>query len=114
MTRRPCKNYEKLHEWELYAKQLRTELRQSLEEGLDLEKYLPLFDAVIAMPTDEKKEKMADVLFEIISEAPLREDYAYREPSDPEGIFAACDTTLWKKQDAAIPSDLRDHVRGAW
>lgn len=114
MTRRPCKSYDKLHEWELYAKQLPTELRQSLEEGLDLEKYLPLFDAVIALPTDEKKEKMADILFEIISDAPLREDYTYREPSDWEGILAACDTSLWKKQGAALPSDLKDHIRGAW
>lgn len=114
MTRRPCKSYDKLHEWELYAKQLPTELRQSLEEGLDLEKYLPLFDAVIALPTDEKKEKMADILFEIISDAPLREDYTYREPSDWEDILAACDTSLWKKQGAALPSDLKDHIRGAW
>ena len=114
MTRRPCKSYDKLHEWELYAKQLPTELRQSLEEGLDLEKYLPLFDAVIALPTDEKKEKMADILFEIISDAPLRENYTYREPSDWEDILAACDTSLWKKQGAALPSDLKDHIRGAW
>lgn len=114
MTRRPCKSYDKLHEWELYAKQLPTELRQSLEEGLDLEKYLPLFDAVITLPTDEKKEKMADILFEIISDAPLREDYTYREPSDWEDILAACDTSLWKKQGAALPSDLKDHIRGAW
>ena len=111
---KPGKSYDKMHEWDLYAKQLHTELRQSLEEGLDIATYRPLFESVIAMPLDENKEKMADVLFDIVCKAPLREDYAYREPSSWEEIRALCDESLWNGENKTAPADLRDRVRGAW
>ena len=110
----PCKHYDKMHEWDLYAKQLRTELRQSLEEGLAIEQYKSLFESVIAMPLDENKEKMANVLFDIVSQASLREDYAYCEPSDLPSILAARNPALPGKQGSALPDDLRDRIRGAW
>ena len=104
---------EKLHGWEVYASQLMTEFRQCMDEGLDIEKYRSLFEAVSAMPLDENKEKMADVLFDIVQNAPLCEDFAYVEPSDLESIFAARDASLCaEKKDA--PADLRDRVAGAW
>lgn len=108
------KSLEKLHSWEVYANQLSVEFRQSVEEGLQIEQYRALFDAVIAMPVDENKAKMADVLFDIVSSAPLREDYAYREPSEMNEILAACDTSLWNDEGTALPEDLRDRVSGAW
>ena len=67
---------EKLHGWEVYASQLMTELRQCTDEGLDIEQYRDLFTAVAAMPLDENKERMADVLFDIVLNAPIREGYA--------------------------------------
>lgn len=113
-TRRIRRTPEKLHTWEVYASQLPTELCQSLEEGLDIESYRALFEAVAAMPLDEHKERMADVLFDIVQNAPLRADYTYREPSDLASILAASDTSLWTGDDLPLPTDIRDRIRGAW
>lgn len=110
----PRKHYEKMHEWDLYAKQLHVELRQSLEEGLDIEQYRALFDSVIAMPLDENKEKMANILYDIVSAASTRENYAYCEPSDLPSILNARDLSLWSKQGSALPENLEDRIRGAW
>jgi len=104
---------EKLHGWEVYASQLMTELRQCTDEGLDIEQYRDLFKAVAAMPLDENKERMADVLFDIVLNAPIREGYAYCEPSDLESILAARNTSLWAGKKSA-PDALRDKIAGAW
>jgi hypothetical protein len=68
-----------LHPWELYSAALGIEYRQSLEEGLDVEKYADLFRAVEALPADriDAKEKLADTLFELVMTSPVREGYAY-------------------------------------
>ena len=69
-----------------YASHIQYEYCQSKAEGKDIEKYEALFKAVEEMPLDRHKAKMADVLFDIVLNAPLREGYAYEEPSDLEGI----------------------------
>ena len=58
--------------WERYEKELDVEYKQSVEEGKDIEQYKALFDAVFAMPNNEYKEKMADVLYTLVSEAPTK------------------------------------------
>ena len=108
------KSYEYMHEWDLYAKQLPVEWRQSLEEGLDIERYRSLFEAVIALPVDEKKEQLSEVLFQIIRDAKIREDFAYNEPSDLQAILDARNTSLWSNEGKTLPIDLEDRVRGAW
>ena len=70
----------------LYAVHLQDEYRQSVAEGKDIEEYQALFCAVDRMPLDEHKAAMADVLSEIVLNAPMKEGYAYEEPSDLEGI----------------------------
>ena len=110
---RPLPDYEKLHVWECYMKELDVEYRQSVEEGKDLEAYKPLFDAVIAMKNDGNKELLADVLYKIVCEAPQRAGYPYIEPSDLAGIREAR-----KAHDLPLllPDDeeLLDRVTGAW
>ena len=108
------KSYEYMHEWDLYAKQLPVEWRQSLEEGLDIERYRSLFEAVIALSVDEKKEQLSEVLFQIIRDAQIREDFAYNEPSDLQAILDARNTSLWSNEGKTLPIDLEDRVRGAW
>ena len=39
-----------MHPWELYSAVLGVEYRQSVEEGLDVERYADLFRAVEALP----------------------------------------------------------------
>ena len=106
-------DYEALHEWELYSKSLQYEYMQCVEEGLDVKKYKSLFDAVIAMPADEYKEKMADVLFELVSNAKTVEGYPYLEPSDLDEIFALCKEYPLQAKTLS-EEELREKIRGAW
>ena len=82
-------DYDKLHEWQAYYKQMPVEYRQSMEEGLDIEKYKNLFEEVHAIPNGPEKETMADAIFKLVSKAPIREGYPYVEPSDLPGIQVA-------------------------
>ncbi|MBQ7847455.1 MAG: hypothetical protein IJ344_04130, partial [Clostridia bacterium] len=83
----PC--YEKQPTWECYAKELDVELKQSIEEGKDIEQYKELFETVFRMPENKYKNEIADVLYKLVMEAPQKEGYPYVEPSDIEGIRAA-------------------------
>lgn len=106
-------DYQKLHLWEDYAKQLQVEYRQCLDEGKDMAAYEDLFKAVHEMPLDENKEAMADVLFQIAFQAPQREDYPYEEPSDLEAILKSRPAAVSLPGEAE-PSGLRDKIYGAW
>ena len=78
--------YENIHDWEFYSSNLLTEYAQSLEEGLDIEKYKDLFASVSKLPKNEIKKKLGDLLFEIVINANRQKDYNYIEPSDLETI----------------------------
>lgn len=105
--------YEKLPEWELYSKSLHYEYMQSIEEGLDIEQYKPLFDSIIALPADEYKEKMADILFDVVSHAPTVEGYPYNEPSDFSGILALCKEYPLNAK-TLTEEELKNKIKGAW
>ena len=106
-------DYAKLPEWELYSKSLHYEYMQCIEEGLDIAQYKKLFDAIGALPADDYKERMADVLFDFISHANTVEGYPYNEPSDLEGIFALCEEYPLKAKELT-EDELREKIRGAW
>ena len=105
--------YEALHTWESYAADLLVEYRQCLDEGLDIRPYKALFEAVAAMPASPQRAKIADVLFELVREAPALPDYPYREPDSLGEILAL------RPEDAPElgPVDrtrLADRTLGAW
>lgn len=79
-------DYAKMRTDSLYAAHLADEYQQSLAEGKDIEGYQALFQAVEQMPLDERKAAMAEVLSDIVLNAPMREGYAYEEPSGLEEI----------------------------
>ena len=83
-------HYQALTDWDLYSSTLRTEYRQSLEEGRDVARYQKVFESVAELSPDRYKEALADVLFHVVKDAPQREEYPYNEPSDLEtsGNFA--------------------------
>ena len=58
--------YSGMHDWEFYSSNLVTEYEQSVDEGLDIEKYKDVFYAVSKLPKDEVKKKLGDVLFEVV------------------------------------------------
>ncbi|MBE6543932.1 MAG: ADP-ribosylglycohydrolase family protein [Ruminococcaceae bacterium] len=106
-------SHEKYHTWEAYSKELDVEYKQTMEEGKDIEAYKGVFDAVIAMPDGVYKEKIADTLYEIVANTPIKEDYPHYEPSTLEGI---------KAERRPFPLELKmpeeevlnDKILGAW
>ena len=99
--------------WELYSSDLQAEFRQSLAEGLTVEPYQSLFEAVSNLPTGEFKERLADNLFQKVLNAEISPDYPYREPSDLKTIKELRRTKETRKQ-AVNYETLADKVRGAW
>ncbi|MBQ8432169.1 MAG: ADP-ribosylglycohydrolase family protein [Clostridia bacterium] len=104
--------YPNIHRWEFYPSNLRTEYRQSIEEGLDMEAYEEIFRAVAALPQNEIKKKLGDILFEVVMGAKQKEGYPYIEPSDLERI-----RELRKPSDkplSPVGEDLERRIAGAW
>ena len=97
----------------VYARELRNEYLQSAAEGKDIEKYEALFTAIDSMPLNNHKVKMADTLFELVLEAPIKEGYAYEEPSTLEEIKSCRpgERLLLKQLETA---NLREKIHGAW
>ncbi len=105
---------EKQHEWEVYSKQLKIEYDQCIEEGLDLEAYKDVIMAVADMPDGNDKEAMANVIYHIVANAKTKEDYAYVEPSDLEGIKAQRRPHTYAKKDIPTGDALAEKIAGAW
>lgn len=106
-------DYEKIHEWELYSKTIMTEYKQCIDEGLDVEEYKELFEAVSKMPCGKAKEKMADAIFEIVSNAKTKDGYKYNEPSDLEEIKRLRKAHKFDKKELDEKA-LKSKIEGAW
>ena len=111
-TRLVKPQYQNIHDWEFYSSNLQTEYEQSMEEGLDIEKYKDVFFSVARLPKGEIKKKFGDVLYEIVASADRRSDYPYVEPSELEKI-----KSLRKKDDISTEycDDISENkIHGAW
>lgn len=106
-------DYDSWNSWESYSKMLRTEYKQSIDEGKDLEKYAALFDAVASMPETLEKDEIADILYKMVRDAKQAGSYKYTEPSDYEHICRLCseEHTELKMPEKAV---LSDKVYGGW
>ena len=96
-----------------YHNELMKEYVQSIEEGLDIEKYKPLFEAVSELESGGYKKRMSDVIYEMVINAKMRKDYKYNEPNEWKEI-----KKLRKSHDfdTAMPDaeTLRKKLLGAW
>ncbi|MBQ8014942.1 MAG: ADP-ribosylglycohydrolase family protein [Clostridia bacterium] len=96
-----------------YHNELMKEYVQSIEEGLDIEKYKNLFESVSALESNEYKARMSDIIYEMVINADTRPDYKYNEPSELKEI-----KKLRKAHSFAVemPDDetLRKKLSGAW
>ena len=110
-TRAIMPQYENIHDWEFYSSNLMIEYVQSIEEGLDLEKYKDIFAAASILPKDAIKKKIGDVLFEIVRNAPMQKGYAYVEPSDWRAIQSLRKPYSYSKQ-RRLPTE--EQISGAW
>lgn len=103
--------FETLPDWEFYASALMDEYKQSVDEGLDIEQYKPLFEVVSRIEQGAIKKELGDVINKIVVGARYRSDYKYFEPSQLDEIREV------RKTDAAgyecIDGDY-EKVYGAW
>lgn len=104
--------YSILHDWELYSSELKVEYQQSIEEGKEVGAYEDLFRAVSKMPKGEQKEKIAEVLFELVLNAPQRAGYPYNEPSDLKGIRSL--RPAFEQSKCPEKPNRKDRIYGAW
>ncbi len=96
-----------------YPSDLMAEYQQSLEEGIDIEKYKPLFEAVSALEQGDIKTRMSDIIYELVVNAKMQPDYKYNEPSKLNEIKALRKPHSFE---AVMPDDetLRKKLLGAW
>ncbi len=96
-----------------YPADLKTEYIQSVEEGLDIEKYKSLFDAVAALPYGEYKTRMSDIIYEMVINSKIRSGYKYNEPSSYKEIKALRKPHEFESK---MPDSdtLRKKLLGAW
>ena len=110
----PMPAYDRLHAWELYSSEMKTEKQQTIEEGKDIHEFEALFDAIAEMPRCAEKARLADILYELIVKAPQRADYAYNEPSELEAIRALRPAGAGEKKPLPSLDVLKDKLAGAW
>lgn len=103
--------------WMTYSEYLSVELRQSEEEGKDIEKYrrrvadiLRLTDQDISF---EARERRAWELLDEMEKEPIRADYPYKEPDKLEEIRQLLDEKS-EKTYLVDYEKLRDKIFGAW
>ncbi|MBE6592072.1 MAG: helix-turn-helix domain-containing protein [Ruminococcaceae bacterium] len=104
--------YSKIHDWEFYSSDLKTEYQQCVDEGLDIEMYKDLFFATSRLPRDEIRKKLGDVLFEVVQKAKKKEGYEFIEPSDLESIKMLRKSR--KHEKTTLNKPLRSKISGAW
>ena len=104
--------YSNMHDWEFYTSDILTEYQQSVDEGLNIETYKDIFEAVAKLPKDEIKKKIGDILFEIVINSKQKEDYKYIEPSDLDGIKAL--RSEYYPTDKVDKNLLASKLHGAW
>ena len=107
-------DFEEISSWDTYCKQLAIEYKQSVEEGLDIEKYKDIFMAVHNLEHDRHKVDIANVLYDIIRHAETRKDYKYNEPSTLDEIKALRKPYEFKSEMPVDAEALKEKVSGAW
>ena len=106
-------DYNNMDGFNSYPSDLMKEYVQSYEEGLDIEKYKPLFESVSKLDNGEYKSRLSDVLFDIVLNADIRKDYKYNEPNELDEIKALRKPHSFE----AVKPDgdtLRKKLLGAW
>lgn len=107
------KKIQKTYKDNLYLDNLMVEYHQSVDEGIDIEKYESLFKSVAEMPNGEVKEKIADALNELVLSLPQKSDYKYNEPSELDEIKKLRKPYPFQEQKPDYET-LTDKIHGAW
>lgn len=113
MSKELMPDFENMHEWESYSKELFVEYRQCYDEGKDIEQYKEIFNAVAKMPESVFKAKAADVLFELTRSLPYRKDFACYEPNSLDEIVKNTDGRHFALKTQS-DGQVADKVAGGW
>lgn len=108
-----CPDYSGDYYWDSYCKTLDIELKQCIDEGLNIDAFKAGFEKAIRMPYSKEQADLADELFEKIINAEIRDDYKYNEPSNLESIKALRKPYDYKKI-ALDDKLLYEKIKGAW
>ena len=101
--------------WMKYAPDLLTEWRQMMEEGKDVAHYKEICEQIVKLSEMEDCEAAALEIAKQMADAPMREDYAYVEPSDLERIrLCAAGNTSVSWRHLLNEEQLREKISGAW
>ena len=106
-------NYEKLDSWASYANDIMVEYAQCIDEGLCVEQYKELFEAVSKLENTGIKKDFADVIQKIVRSAKIRDDYKYNEPSTLDEIKVLRKEHSFKEK-ALDEKTLESKIHGAW
>ena len=106
-------DYKNVDGFNRYPSDVMAEYKQSIEEGLDVEKHKALFESVAAMDDGEMKNRMSEQVFETVINADMRPDYPYNEPCTLKEIKALRQTHQFESE---MPDDetMRKKLLGAW
>lgn len=111
-------SYENAGEWESYSQDLKTDYQQALDEGKDVEELRDLVIAVSQFRAGHEREAMADILFNMMNDAPVMSDFPYREPDDLSAIHLLrpefSETALLAAAPLPDKTVLREKIYGAW
>lgn len=113
MARELKKDYKNMGWWQSYQRDIMVEYRQSIEEGLDIEAYKELFEVGAKLPEGDVREDVADAVFKLVYNAPVKEGYKYNEPSDLESIKALREKFKVAKRKIG-KRELEKKIHGAW
>ena len=104
--------YGAMSKWEIYCADLMIEYEQCIDEGLDVKEYAELFRAVSRLPRNGIRNRLSEVIFDVVINAKTVAGYPYDEPSDLEGI-----RRLRRATPTLPPPDssaLAGKILGAW
>lgn len=96
---------------DLYAQDINFEYEQSVDEGLDIEEYKELFEAVHKLPRNAYCDRLSDIISDIVFNAKTKSDFPYNEPSDYEAIKSMSEGCPKKPFD---PKTIEEKIEGAW
>ncbi len=107
------RNNSTMVDWDMYATHLDSELKQCIDEGLNIEDIKPLFEEAISLPDCEKKRLLSNKIFELVCKAEQNPDYNYTEPCELASIKALRKPYDFKKK-SLTEEELENKVYGAW
>ena len=113
MNKKIFPSYENIPKWESYSENLLIEYQQSYDEGLDISKYHDLFKCVSNLEKGVYRTKLSDILFHMVLNAGIDQDYKYDEPSDLESIKQRRKPCRHVFPDVR-KQELKEKIEGAW